>query len=80
MQKENEEGLFGAIRGKFGSNILLQALPYAFLISALTILGLFGGFALGEGLGNSTAGFAFSLSFSFLGFFLGLFISYRIVK
>ncbi len=80
MQNENDEGLLETVRGKFRTNILLQALPYAFLISALTILGLFGGFALGKGLGSSIAGFVFSLSFSFLGFFLGLLISYFIVK
>ena len=61
-------------------NVFFHALPYAILISALTIVGLFGGFALGKGLRSSIASFAFSLSFSFLGFFLGLFLSYLVVK
>ena len=80
QNRNNGEGLFGKIREKFGANVLLRALPYTLLISALTIVGLFGGFALGKGLGSSIASFAFSLSFSFLGFFLGLFLSYLIVK
>jgi len=61
-------------------NIFFHALPYAILISSLTIAGLFGGYALGKGIGSSTAGFAFSLLFSFLGFFSGLFLSYLIVQ
>lgn len=68
------------INGMFRSNIFFHAIPYAILISAFTILGLFGGFELGKGSGSSIAGFAFSLFFSFLGFFLGLLISYHIVK
>jgi len=80
QNRNNGAGLFGKIRGKLGANVLLRALPYTLLISALTIVGLFGGFALGRGLGSSIASFAFSLSFSFLGFFLGLFLSYLIVK
>ncbi len=61
-------------------NIFFHALPYAILISALTVLGLFGGFELGKGSGGSIAGFAFSFFFAFLGFFLGLLISYHLVK
>lgn len=81
MQNRNEGGLFEKIKGKFRTNILFQALPYTILISALTITGLFGGFALGNRWGSSNiAGFAFSLSFSLLGFFLGFLISYLIVK
>ncbi|MCK4475977.1 MAG: hypothetical protein KAU16_04545 [Methanophagales archaeon] len=68
------------IKEKLKGNILFHALPFAILISALTITGLFGGFALGKGLWSSIAGFAFSLFFSLLGFFFGLFISYLIVK
>jgi hypothetical protein len=68
------------IKEKFKGNIFFQALPFALLISALTIIGLFGGFAVGKGLGSSIAGFVFSFSFSLLGFFLGLFFSYLIVK
>ncbi len=79
MQNRNEGRLFEKIKGKLRSNIFFQALPFAILISALTIIGLFGGYALGKGLGNSIVGFAFSLSFSLLGFFFGLFISYLVV-
>jgi hypothetical protein len=71
QNRNNGEGLFGRVREKFRANVLLRALPYTLLISALTIVGLFGGFALGKGLRSSIASFAFSLSFSFLGFFLG---------
>jgi hydrogenase/urease accessory protein HupE len=80
QNRNNGEGLFVKIREKFGANVLLRALPYTLLISALTIVGLFGGFALGRVLRSSIASFAFSLSFSFLGFFFGLFLSYFIVK
>jgi len=61
-------------------NVIFHALPYAIFISGFTILGLFGGFVLGNRLGGSTIGFVFSISFTFFGFFLALFISYRIVK
>jgi hypothetical protein len=68
------------IKEKFKGNIFFVALPYTILIFALTIVGLFGGFALGNRLGSSMTGFAFSLSFSSLGFFLGFLLSYLIVK
>lgn len=68
------------VKIKEKGNFFFHALPYAILISALTIVGLFGGFAVGKGFGSSMAGFAFSLFFSLLGFFFGLFISYLIVK
>ncbi|MBC8521188.1 MAG: hypothetical protein H8D26_04260 [Methanomicrobia archaeon] len=68
------------IKEKLKGNIFFIALPYTILISALTITGLFSGFALGNRVGSSVAGFSFSLSFSFLGFFLGFLISYLIVK
>ncbi len=61
-------------------NVIFYALPYAIFISCFTILGLFGGFVLGNMLGGSTLGFVFSTFFTFLGFFLALFIAYRIVK
>jgi hypothetical protein len=61
-------------------NVIFHALPYAIFISCFTILGLFGGFVLGNMLGGSTIGFVFSSFFTFLGFFLALFIAYRIVK
>ncbi|MCK4731754.1 MAG: hypothetical protein KAT65_04770 [Methanophagales archaeon] len=61
-------------------NIFFIALPYTILISALTITGLFGGFAVGREFGSSMVGFAFSLFFSSLGYFLGFLISYLIVK
>ncbi|NQE06361.1 hypothetical protein C5S32_10875 [ANME-1 cluster archaeon GoMg1] len=81
MQNRNGEWLFGKMKGQFRTNILFQALPYTILISALTITGLFGGFALGNRWESSNiAGFAFSLSFSLLGFFLGFLISYLVVK
>lgn len=68
------------LKEKLKGNIFFQALPYALLISVLTILGLFGGFTLGKGFGGSVASFALALALSFLGFFLGLFISYTLVK
>ena len=74
------EGLFKKIKEGIKRNVFLQALPYAILISSLTIVGLFGGYSIGKGLGGGIAGFILSLSFSFLGFFVGLFISYLIVK
>jgi len=61
-------------------NVIFHALPYAIFISCFTILGLFGGFVLGNMLGGCTLGFVFSTFFTFLGFFLGLFIAYHIVK
>ncbi len=61
-------------------NVIFHALPYAIFISCFTILGLLGGFVLGNRLGGSTLGFLFSTSFTFFGFFLSLFITYRIVK
>jgi hypothetical protein len=61
-------------------NVLFHALPYAIFISCFTILGLSGGFVLGNMLGGSILGFAFSTFFTFLGFFLALIIAYRIVK
>ena len=74
MQKrvKMKEGLKG--------NVIFYALPYAIFISCFTILGLFGGFVLGNMLGGSTLGFVFSTFFTFLGFFLALFIAYHIVK
>ncbi|RLG34604.1 hypothetical protein DRN97_02050 [Methanosarcinales archaeon] len=68
------------IKERIKGNIFFVALPYTILISGLTIIGLFGGFAFGRELGSSITGFAFSLFFSFLGFFLGFLISYLIVK
>ncbi len=61
-------------------NIFFVALPYTILISVLTIIGLFGGFALGNRLGSSIVGFSFSFLFSTLGFFLGVLITYLLVK
>jgi len=61
-------------------NIFFVAFPYTILISALTIIGLFGGFALGNRLGSSIVGFYFSFLFSSLGFFLGFLITYLSVK
>lgn len=80
MQKGDEDRLLERTKEELIASILLRALPYALLISSLTALGMFGGFALGEGLGCSIAGFVFALLFSFSGFFFGLFISYRIVN
>ncbi|NAT11126.1 hypothetical protein C4E22_06255 [ANME-1 cluster archaeon AG-394-G06] len=73
---QNREKMKEAVKG----NVLFHALPYAIFISCFTILGLFGGFVLGNMLGGSTLGFVFSISLTFLGFFLGLFIAYHIVK
>jgi len=61
-------------------NIFFIALPYTILISALTIIGLFGGYSLGNRLGSSIVGFTFSFLFSSLGFFLGVLITYLLVK
>lgn len=68
------------LKDKIKENIILQALPYAVLISFLTIIGLFGGFIVGRGIGGDITGFLFALSFSMLGFFAGLLISYTIIK
>ena len=58
-------------------NMLLRALPYALLISGLTIMGLFLGFILTRSQGYSELlCFLLSLSLSFLGFFFALLISY----
>jgi len=64
----------------FKGNILFIALPYTILISALTIIGLFSGFALGNTLGSDKVGFFFSFLFSSLGFFLGFLTTYLTVK
>ena len=61
-------------------NIFFIALPFTILISVLTIIGLFGGFALGNKLGGSIVGFSFSFLFSSLGFFFGVLITYLLVK
>jgi len=61
-------------------NIFFIAFPYTILISALTIIGLFGGFALGSWLGDSIVGFSFSFLFSTLGFVIGVLITYLSVK
>jgi len=74
------KGLWIRIKRHISENILLQALPYTIFISSLTFIGLFGGFAIGNGLGGGIAGFFFAFSFSMLGFFAGLLVSYTIVK
>jgi len=82
VREENEIGIKGLrikIKQNISKNIFLRAFPYAILISALTSIGLFGGFTIGKGLGGSIAGFVFALSFSMLGFFAGLLISYTII-
>ncbi|MCW7072860.1 MAG: hypothetical protein OCU20_03050 [Methanophagales archaeon] len=62
---------------KLRENLLLRALPYALLISALTIMGLFFGFTLARSQGYSELlCFLLSLSLSLLGFFFALLISY----
>jgi len=81
MRNMSGRWLLGKIRENIRSNIFLQALPYTFLISVLTIAGLFGGFMLGKWWGSSgITRFAFSLIFSTFGFFLGLLISYLVVE
>ena len=72
--------LWVKLKEKLKGNIFFQALPFAFLIAALTFLGILVGFALGKGWEGSVTGFALALFLSFLGFFIGLLISYTIVK
>jgi hypothetical protein len=72
--------LWVKLKEKLKGNLFFQALPFAFLISALTFIGLFGGFTLGKGWGGSVGGFALAALFSFLGFFLGLLASYVLMK
>ena len=65
------------LRKRLRENMLLRALPYALLISGLTIAGLFLGFILARSQGYSKLlCFLLSLSLSFLGFFFALLISY----
>jgi len=79
-EEENgrEESTCVNVKGQV--RILLQALPYAILISSLTSIGLFGGYFIGKGLGSYGYIVVLVFSFSFLGFFAGVFISYLIVK
>jgi hypothetical protein len=72
--------LWAKLKEKLKGNIFLQALPFAFLIAALTGLGLFGGFMLGNRFESSIPSFALAFVLSFLGFFLGLLISYAFMK
>jgi hypothetical protein len=72
--------LWVKLKEKLKGNIFFQALPFAFLIAALTFLGLFGGFMLGERFEGSIPRFALAFVLSFLGFFLGLLVSYTIAK
>ena len=68
------------LKENFKGNIFFQALPFAFLIATLTVLGLFGGFTLGKRFESGVSSFALAFVLSFLGFFIGLFISYTIAK
>lgn len=68
------------LKGKFKGNLFFQALPFAFLIAALTFLGLFFGFTVGKRFEGNIASFALAFLLSFLGFFLGLLISYALMK
>ncbi|RZN34442.1 MAG: hypothetical protein EFT35_09400 [Methanophagales archaeon ANME-1-THS] len=70
----------GELEEKSAQNLILQALPYTFLISSLVIIGLFSGLIIGRRIGGDIAGFLFALSLSLLGFFAGLLITYTIVK
>jgi hypothetical protein len=72
--------LWAELKEKLKGNIFFQALPFAFLIAALTILGLFGGFILGKRFESSIPSFALAFVLSFLGFSIGLIISYTITR
>jgi hypothetical protein len=72
--------LWVKLKEKFKGNIFFRALPFAFLIAALTFMGLFGGFMLGKRFESSISSFVLAFVLSFLGFFIGLFISYTIAK
>ncbi|MCD6203526.1 MAG: hypothetical protein J7I99_04105 [Methanophagales archaeon] len=76
-QSTNINRDIGELRKRLRENMLLRALPYALLISGLTITGLFLGFilAMSRGYGELLC-FLLSLSLSFLGFFFALLISY----
>ena len=76
-QSTNINRAIGELRKRLRENMLLRALPYALLISGLTIMGLFLGFILARSQGYSELlCFLLSLSLSFLGFFFALLISY----
>ncbi len=68
------------LKEKIKGNIFFRALPFALLIAALTIIGLFGGFTLGKSWGGNIAGFALASVLSLLGFFIGFGLSYMILK
>jgi len=68
------------LKEKIKGNIFFRALPFALLIAALTITGLFGGFTLGKSWAGNSAGFAFAAVLSLLGFFIGFGLSYLVLK
>ncbi|MHC1579436.1 MAG: hypothetical protein ACXQTZ_02120 [Candidatus Alkanophagales archaeon] len=74
-----EERFFTRLRRRARENVFLQALPYAVLISSLTITGMFFGYGLASGRGETLrALIAFSLSM--LGFASGVIVSYIVVR
>lgn len=76
-QSTNINRAIGELRKRLRENMLLRALPYALLISGLTIMGLFLSFILTRSQGYSELlCFLLSLFLSFLGFFFALLISY----
>ena len=76
-QSTNINTDIGELSKRLRENVFLRALPYALLISGLTIMGLFLGFILAMSQGYSELlCFLLSLTLSFLGFFFALLISY----
>ena len=72
--------LWVKLKEKLKGNIFFQALPFAFLIAALTFIGLFGGFMFGKRFESGISSFAFAFVLSFLGFFIGLLLSYTLLR
>lgn len=78
-EREEEGNFLRKLWRRARENIFLQALPYAALISSLTIIGMFFGYELAAGCSEMLrALIAFSLSM--LGFVSGVIISYIIVR
>ena len=68
------------LKEKVKGNIFFRALPFALLIAALTIIGLFGGFTLGKSWGGNVLGFVLASLLSLLGFSIAFGVSYMILK
>ncbi len=68
------------LKEKIKGNIFFRALPFAFLIAASTIIGLFGGYSLGQRFQSNLTCFALTAILAFLGFFIGFALAYNVLK